>query len=266
MEGCGEHVHICVHQSSALYFETLPLVYESLSIPYLISLVMLRPRGILSWIKLPKYCLLFGYVSATFTAAHFWSCALCAAPWKPSRSVTTALHGATVNIKCTLKSTRCRQERREAYCKRSKAGKKHYTAFLKVSSALYPLACQIISQQASQTSGGCGALWLSGCQLKVIGHVAFIMLPLGGRGQLCMCVSTCTRVWSWRMGEGCLHNSEQWECTVVPPPGSDLPSPALHTQWKRRVRCTHAHVCMRVAFSQYGCTHRSEHTQTTSFV
>lgn len=38
-------------------------------------------------------------------------------------------------------------------------------------------------------------LWLcGGCQLKVIGHVAFIMLSLGGRGRLFVCVSARTCV------------------------------------------------------------------------
>lgn len=43
-----------------------------------------------------------------------------------------------------------------------------------------------------------------------------------------MCVGACTCSFTWRVGEGCLQNSEQWECTVVRPEGSELALAALH--------------------------------------
>lgn len=68
---------------------------------------------------------------------------------------------------------------------------------------------------------------LSSCQLKVIGHVAFIMPPFGGVGDNntapCVGVRACTCMHLLRDGGGVV--SEQWECTVDPL----LPSAQTHT-------------------------------------
>lgn len=78
-----------------------------------------------------------------------------------------------------------------------------------------------------------------------------------------MCVSACMCVW-W-MGEGCLHNSEQWECTVVPPSRLwfNPSSPCINMQGYMHRQNTP--LCMQVVSGQYGYVHMSE-KQSSSFV
>lgn len=99
------------------------------------------------------------------------------------------------------------------------SSRKNQTAFLRV--FFWPLVCSLSDNQpVSQNSGGPG-VWLCGCQLKVIGHVAFITLSLGEAGDntaACVCVCVCTHVcaFSRQWGRGVFKNGEHWECTIFP--------------------------------------------------